>query len=386
MIEPDTAVREKPAHRRFTPRRVVIQLIGYSAGIALLVWCVTRAFSADNREQLAKLADASIWHVAILCGLSVLSIILNGLIFWTAVRPVKRVPLDSVLATNAIATALNYVPFKLSMLSRILIHNRRDGVPLLTIGGWLGTVIIILAVTLGPMVAISLKHPVVDGTWLAMVAGAMVLAAASVVLGARLCLTAPVRRVSRSLTMRTGIGRKFLGSKMEPHVLDGLRMMASPLAVGAGIGLRLADVAAQSARFVIAASILGITLRFDRAFLLAATYFGIGIVSPFGMLGTREAGAAGLAEALEIPNPASIAAVVLLVSATEALVTIILATIGTIYLRPMKLMVSEVGRIAREESEIPEAQPAASPVPAASTDPLPSADATGPGTAQPDGR
>lgn len=386
MSKPVADSRVKPTDRRMRPRRVVVQLIGYSAGLALLVWCVSRAFSPENREQLAKLGDARVSDIAILCALSVLSIILNGLIFWTAVRPVKRVRLDSVLATNAIATALNYVPFKLSMLSRILIHNRRDGVPLLTIGGWLGTVIIILAVTLGPMVAISLKHPVVDATWLALVAGAMVLAAACVVIGARMCLTAPIRRVSRSLTMRTRLGRRFLGSTMEPHVLDGLRMMASPVAVGTGVGLRLADVAAQSARFVIAAGILGITLRFDRAFLLAATYFGIGIVSPFGMLGTREAGAAGLADALEIPNPASIAAVVLLVSATEALVTIVLATIGTVYLRPMTLMVSEADRIAREESANPHAEAEAPAIPAAGTAPLPSADATGPGPAQPDGR
>ena len=367
-----------------TTRRIIIQLVGYAAGIALLVWCVMRALSPENRQQLARLADADPLAIALLCLLSVVSIVLNGLIFWTAVRPVKRVPLPSVMATNAVATALNYVPFKLSMLSRVLIHNRRDGVPLLTIGGWLATVIIILAATLGPMVAISLKRPTVDATWLALVAGAMVLATVAVVLGARLCLTSLVRRVSRSLTMRTRLGRKFLASSMEPHVLDGLRMLASPVAVGAGVGLRLADVAAQSARFVVAAGILGVALSFDRAFLLAATYFGIGIVSPFGMLGTREAGAAGLADALSIPNPESIAAVVLLVSATEALVTIILATIGAVYLRPMRLMVKEVARIAQEEGS--PAPIRETPAPVASPAPLPSADASGPGPTQSDHR
>lgn len=363
-----------------TPRRVIIQLVGYGAGIALLIWCVSRALSPENRDQLAKLGEARASDVAILCLLSVASIVLNGLIFWTAVRPVKRVPLDSVLATNAVATALNYVPFKLSMLSRILIHNRRDGVPLLTIMGWLSAVIIILVATLGPVVAISLKHPTVDGTWLALVAGATVIAAAVVIFGARLCLTSPVRRVSRSLAMRTKLGRRFLASSMEPHIPDGLRMLSSPLAVGSGIGLRIADVAAQSARFAVAAGILGVTLPLDQAFLLAATYFGIGIVSPFGMLGTREAGAAGLADALSIPNPDAIAAVVLLVSATEALVTIVLATIGAVYLRPMRLMVKEVARIASEEAG---PTPAAPPAPPA---PLPSADAPGPGPAQSDHR
>ncbi|MCW5769076.1 MAG: flippase-like domain-containing protein [Phycisphaeraceae bacterium] len=379
MNDPSPAPDPTATDRRMSPRRVVIQLVGYAAGIALLIWCVSRALSPENREQLTRLADASPLSIALLCGLSVLSIVLNGLIFWTAVRPVQRVPLGSVLATNAIATALNYVPFKLSMLSRILIHNRRDRVPLLTIGGWLGTVVIILAATLGPMVAISLHRPTIDGIWLALVSGAMVLAAGTVILGARLGLTSPVRRLSRSLTMRTALGRRFLSSSMEPHILDGLRMMSSPVAVGAGVGLRLADVVTQSARFVVAAGILGITLQFDKAFLLAATYFGIGIVSPFGMLGTREAGAAGLADALSIPNAGAIAAVVLLVSATEALVTIILATAGAIYLRPMRLMVKEVARIASEEAvQTPPSEPAPAP--------LPSADAPGSGTTQSDHR
>jgi len=362
-----------------TTRRVIIQLVGYAGGIALLGWCVSRALSPENREQLTRLADASPLAIALLCGLSVCSIVLNGLIFWSAVRPVKRVPIGSVMATNAIATALNYVPFKLSMLSRILIHSRHDGVPLLTIGGWLGTVIIILVATLGPMVAISLKRPMIDSTWFALVSGAMVVAIGGIVLGARLCLTQTVRRVSRSVTMRTRPGRRFLASSMEPHVLDGLRMMASPVAVGSGVVLRLADVAAQSARFVVAAGILGVALQFDKAFLLGATYFGIGIVSPFGMLGTREAGAAGLADALSIPDADAIAAVVLLVSATEALVTIILATIGAVYLRPMRLMVKEVARIASEEasSGAPSAEAPA---------PLSSPDASGSGPNQSDDR
>lgn len=349
MIDPESASDARPAASGRSARRIAVQLVGYGVGLALLGWCGSRAFSPENRAQLSKLGEASVSDVALLCLLSVISIVLNGFIFWTAVRPVRRVALGSVLSTNAIATALNYVPFKLSMLSRILIHNRRDGVPLLTIGAWLATVILILVATLGPIVVISLRHPTIDRVWIAMVAGSMVIAAAVIVLLSRLCLTAPLRRAAHTLTGRTRLGRKFMSSSMAPNVLDGLRMMASPRAVGTGIGLRLADVAAQSARFVVAAGILGVSLQFDRAFLLAATYFGIGIVSPFGMLGTREAGVAGLAEALDIPNPASIAAVVLLVSATEALVTIILATIGAVYLRPMRLMVREVARIAHDE-------------------------------------
>jgi hypothetical protein len=333
-----------------TPKRVVIQLVGYGCGIALLVWCVSEALSPQNRGQLAKLGEASIWEVGLLCALSVLSIILNGVLFWVAVRPVQRVPVDSVLCANAIATALNYLPFKLSMISRVLIHNRRDGVPLLRIGGWLSTVMILLAATVGPLVVVSLSKPTVDGMWFVLVGAGLVGSMLAVVLGARLFLLQGVRDVARRLTAKTKPGRKFLASEsMGPYILDGLKMMASPSVVVPGVLIRLTDIGVQSARFIIAAGILGVTLQIDKAFLLAATYFGIGIVSPFGMLGTREAGAAGVADALGIPSPELIAAVVLLVSATEALVTIMLATIATIYLRPLKLLVGEVAEIAERE-------------------------------------
>lgn len=365
---------------RLSTRRLVVQLIGYGAGLALLGWCVSRALSPENRGQLAKLGEASAGEVALLCMLSGATIVLNGLIFWAAIRPVRRVPLGSVLATNAVAVALNYVPFKLSVLSRVLIHNRRDGVPLLTIGGWLAAVVAVLCATLGPMVAISLKHPRIDATWAGLVAGAMALAAGAIVIGARICLSRHVGGIALRLARLTKIGRKAADSEAGPRLLDGLRMLSSPRAVGTGIALRIADLLVQSARFVIAAGILGVALRFDRAFLLAATYFGIGIVSPFGMLGTREAGAAGIAGALEIPDPGVIAAVVLLVSATEALVTIVLATLATAYLRPMRLLAA-----GRMDGAGP-SPTASGAVGADAPTELPLADASGAGSAQSDRR
>ncbi|HRQ74272.1 MAG TPA: hypothetical protein PLU35_14715, partial [Phycisphaerales bacterium] len=142
-----------PNARRKPYLRLAVQGLGFVAGLVLLGWCVRAALSPENREQLSKLGDAPAWAVAALLGLSVASVALNGLAFWCALLPARRLHASDVIATNALATFLNYLPFKLSAISRVVIHNRRDRVPLLTIGGWFGAVLGVMVVSLAPLVA-----------------------------------------------------------------------------------------------------------------------------------------------------------------------------------------------------------------------------------------
>ena len=72
--------------------------------------------------------------------------------------PVQRLRTLDVVAVNAIATLLNYLPFKLSVISRIVIHNRRDGVPLGKIVGWLAAVGVGGVISFGPVALVSLWH------------------------------------------------------------------------------------------------------------------------------------------------------------------------------------------------------------------------------------
>ena len=151
----------RPTHsRRFA--RIAVQLVGFSVGMALLVWAVRLALNEDNRGQFQRLAEAPPLHVIGLIGLSIATIVLNGMIFHRTLVPVRRLRTLDVVAVNAIATLLNYLPFKLSIISRVLIHNRRDGLPLGQIAGWLAAVGVGGVISFGPVAVVGLWRGTID--------------------------------------------------------------------------------------------------------------------------------------------------------------------------------------------------------------------------------
>src|SRR5690349_13489035 len=96
------AVTESPSHSRRRWLRVTIQIVGFALGVASLVWCIRSALADKNREQLSLLLHAPLSLVAAMIGLSLLTLVTNGLLFWTALTPVKRLPVVGVLATNGV--------------------------------------------------------------------------------------------------------------------------------------------------------------------------------------------------------------------------------------------------------------------------------------------
>ncbi len=334
-----------PSERRAPARsvlRAVLQLVGFLAGIAALGWCVAQALEPKNRKQFAHLGEAPASLLLLILGLTAASIVLNGVIFWATLLPVRRLRTADVLAVSALATFLAYLPFKLSAVARIVIHNRRDGVPLAVIGAWFAAVAAVLLAGLLPPAAASLWRGDrgIDGAWIAVAAGGIALLAAGLVV------------VSRTLRGERGIDRmhamldplrlrpaqRFLRSRVWQHLHEGFTILSSPRVVAGTIGLRLADAAVQAARFVIAASILGQTLPWEQAVIISVTFFLIGVVSPTGMLGFREAGAAGMAGMLTFATSEQFAAVALLVGAAEAIVNLAGAAIGLAWLRPDRLL------------------------------------------------
>ncbi|MBZ0171001.1 MAG: hypothetical protein K8E66_01340, partial [Phycisphaerales bacterium] len=87
---------------------VTVQLLGFAIGIALLVWCGMEAFKPENREQLARVSEASPTDLARLFGLSLATLLLNGHIFWVVLLPEKRIGMIGMQATNAVGTMLSY--------------------------------------------------------------------------------------------------------------------------------------------------------------------------------------------------------------------------------------------------------------------------------------
>lgn len=324
-----------------SPVGIAVQLVGFAAGIALLVWCGLEAFKPGNREQLERLGEAGAGALSLLFALSLATLVLNGLIFGVVLSPERRLKTIDVLATNALATMLSYLPFKISVLARVAIHNRRDGVPLLTIAAWFGAVAVLVLTALGPVAAASLWRQSVDAVW-GVVSGLGVL----VVTGACVALAgvfAGERGQGRirgwAGRARIGVLDRFLVTESYTRLHGVFSMLAHSGAVWGATGLRLADLGAQTARFVVAASILGVGLSWEQAVLVSSTYFLIGMLTPFGMLGTREAGSVGLAALLGLGGEGeSLVVVILAVSATESLVNLACGALGVAWLRPDRML------------------------------------------------
>lgn len=332
--DPLHTLAEAPKQSGGSWARVIVQLVGFCLGIGLLTWCASIAFSADNRAQLSNLGDAHWSDVLLLVALSLTTLVLNSAAFWSMIRPVRHVPWRSVLGVNCVATALAYLPFKMSLVFRAAAHNRRDGVPLLTIGTWLGNVGTMMLAVIGPALLASLWRPEVDALWWGVAAGGSLAACVAILITARLFSHETLwSRLERFLAGPTGIEpaqawrRLVRRSQVLPRAHEGIRMLAHPSAVFGGAAIRAADIAAQSARFLVAARIIGVELPPEQAVAAAAAYFIIGAVAPTGSLGFREAGVFALLD------PKAFAIVVLTVTAVEMVVNLACAVPAALSLR-----------------------------------------------------
>ncbi|MBX3390836.1 MAG: flippase-like domain-containing protein [Phycisphaeraceae bacterium] len=319
--------------KRMSAGRIALQVIGFAIGVALLAWCVRQAFSPGNQEQLAALRHAPPHHIAILCAANAMVLFCSGLSFYVSLHPIKKLNFWDLQATNVIATFLSYVPFKAGMLFRILVHNRRDRVPLALIGAWFGAVSIVMAITILPLFLASLAVREINGKWIAIAffTGA---AGYSIV-----CLLAWYFHGTRGMAILRAIAERF-GNRARTIVRTrfvrtahgGLDILASPGRVLALVAVRLVDMASQAGRFYIAGQIVGTPIPFESCVLLASMHFVVGVMSPAGTVGTREAAVVGAAAMLGLENPPAMAGVALLVLASEAVVNATLSAFALIRL------------------------------------------------------
>lgn len=331
------------SRRRLGPAlKMLAQVVGFIVGIALLGWCVNVALK--NREALRRLGDATPGEIAALIGATVVVIISSGAVFRETLRPIRKLPMLEVQAANVIACLLALLPFKLSVFFRVLVHNRRDRVPLFTIGAWFGCVGVVILCVLGPMLLAGIWRRSADTLWFITAGG-----------GSLLCLCA-VLFTARALDHEKGwawaqwlYGKFPLPSKLRPGSLaanmlfekahEGVRMLGSPRVVFGCAGLRLLDFAAQAARIAIAAAIVGQSLHWEQALLAGSIFFLITAAAPSGALGAREGGTTWIMSAvLPTVELKDFMVVVLVVSGTEAAVLLVGSMIGLVYLRPDRLM------------------------------------------------
>lgn len=324
--------------------RAAVQLLGFGIGVALLIWCVRIVMSDDNRAALEKLREATAGQVLSLLSIAAASIILNGYIFWATIRPLKKIRLSDTIAVNALATFLSYLPFKISVITRWVIHNRRDRIHTLTIGTWFLVVAVLTVVTVAPMYLAFARPYAAGWWWWLVVAGAIALAhliawqAARFVRGER--GMARMRRVGlpESIARREWFQRLHAGASMggDLHAVVGTTIA------------RVLDIASFGLRFWIAARILDVPLSPEEALLIGLAYFVIGVISPFGTVGTREGAAIGMAVAAGVvtadTEQDALLTGILLVSVSEAATGLIGAGFALAWLRADKLLMGRLGR------------------------------------------
>jgi len=312
--------------QRWSPLKVAVQVAGFAVGLALFGWCVALALRPQNRESLERLMQAPVWVFASLLVCAILSLLLNGSLFWVLMRPVRCISWVGVFAVNAVATSLNYLPFKLSVVSRFVIHNRRDGLPLTLILAWLGAAGVVILGAIFPPIVATIWRARLDIPWVAVTGVGLAAACAMVIVLARVCQ----RAAAKSL-----VGR-FLALKPIKPLTPGLEMLADPKAVTAAFALRTLDIACVAARFWLAAHACGTPITPGTALIAACTYFLIGVVTPAGALGAREGGTTLLAgTVLQLPDVAneSFAVVALVASASEMVVNLASAALSAAWLR-----------------------------------------------------
>lgn len=305
--------------------RIAVQVVGFLIGLGLLGWCVRLALSAENREALGKLADAPPGSLAALLGLSVAGVVANGLIFWATLRPVRQIKALDVIATNSLATFLANLPFKIGLLTRIAIHNRRDKVPMAMIFGWFGAVTATLLLVSASLLGAGMMRMVLGGWTVPMAVTLMVvLSTVMVVIAKRLSGERGHRRLSR-LIGRFG-GRRALRlarSQVIRELHMGLDMLASGRWVAMVVAFRCVDFGAQAWRWVVAGELVGTDVSATDGLLISGGHYVAGALSPVGMLGFREGAAMGMAELLGLDG--GVFAPIALLSAGAELVVVIAA-------------------------------------------------------------
>ena len=338
MSTPD----QQPGHPRRRWLRAVVPVVGFGLSLAAMVWAVRSALSIENRAQLDHLRDAMPGQLITMMGLAAISVGFNGIIFWATLRPVHRIRVTDVISTNAIATFLAYLPFKLSVIVRVAIHNRRDGVPILTIGAWFAAVGALMLLSLGPITGVSVWLKDTGALWWAcMIVGVAI----STLLGSWIArFFAGDRGLDR--LRRLPVPDRWIESPAGTKIRSAFDMLGDLRAAAIANLFRILDVLAHAGRFIVAAQILGLPISASDALLLGGTYFLIGVFSPFGQIGVREAGTIGFASLVGISAEAAgmesgaspITVAVVFVTAVEGAVNLVCAGFGVAWLRAGRLL------------------------------------------------
>jgi hypothetical protein len=288
-----------PSEQFLSVRKLLVQVLGFLIGIALLGWCISIAVRGGD---WSKIAHASPLLVVGLIVCTLTSFLANGAMFWLVIRPIQHVGFWHMQWLNFVTGILNYAPIRAGLIARVAYHLRVDRMSLLRVGAWLAALAYTLALTLGACIAGTIVWPHLDLIWIAIVGGQLLLGG---------WLTWAI--MGHPLVTRFGRG------------MD--QMLRRPGCLWGAIGLRLVDIGAFVGRMACAAAILDLDLAPTDILLLGFAALALSL-NPLGRTGFREMAVAFVASRLiggdlsSAEVDSSMAQLALVESAGEALVAI----------------------------------------------------------------
>jgi hypothetical protein len=280
-------------------RKLSLQALGLVLGVALIAWCVSGA--TRDPSGWRRLLDAPWSAVAglLLCSLG--SIVVSGLTFWIAARPVRPLGAADQQWINALASMLNYAPVRIGMLTRAAYALQVDRWRAVEVVAWFASVAYTFVVALAAITAATLAW-IRLGAW--SFTPVLLIVAAVGGIGARWCAT------------RGFVRRRAQGLE---------RLVTDPAALWGSIALHIVDLFFATGRVLLAIRILGLPLTLSQACLVSMASFAASL-NPLGRLGFREAAVAFSAAALSMGHISGIEnrfqTLAVIESAGEALVAI----------------------------------------------------------------
>ena len=292
-----------------TARKIILQITGFALGVALIAWCVWGA--AKDPEGWQRLREASSASLIGLLLCSLASIMISGLTFWIAARPVQTLGVQDQQWINALASMLNYAPVRLGMFVRAAYAIKVDHLRAVELVAWFASVaftfvVALLAITAGTLAWIQF------GAW---------------TFFPTLIIIAMLGGFS---------GRWCATLRMVQKRAQGLeRLITNPTALWGSIALHILDLFFATGRVLLAIQILDLPLNLAQTCLISMASFAASL-NPLGRLGFREAAVALTAGALSIGGLAGMEnkfqTLAVIESAGEALVAI---PVGMLALYPI---------------------------------------------------
>lgn len=319
----ETSISQGGAARTFGGARwlrTLVQVIGAGVGLALLVWAGRLALAPENQPALEQLRASPAHLVLALVGLTVVAIAIDGAIFWLTMRPLRRhsgracAPLSEVIAVNAVATFLNPLPFKLGMVARGALHVRCHGVGVKELVSWLAGFGGLTVVAMGALAVASIVRPTLDGAWMGIAGGLVVLGCAGMLVAGALARRFPA---------------------LQKLSLGAWPIAADPVAVVGSVLLRLSHVLLYALRFIVVAKMMGQGLSMLTGVQLGLSYLLVQSTAPTGTLGVAEAVTAKVGQAVGMELE-KVALMVLVTTAAQTLVAAVLSLIALAWLRPWR--------------------------------------------------